>query len=317
MVGWDRGVTSGSAIQLRLLAAVFRLVLSGAAPELERFYPCLGGEAPPNEAWPAMRQVIRDHSAVVRAGLEVAPQTNEVGRSAALLAGLFDLVAASGVRRVRLIELGASAGLNLLVDQFAFAGISAAERWNWGPANSPVQLVGSIEGPVRPESFAIIGRRGCDLDPVDATTPAGRLLLTSFVWPFNVNRHERLAGALAVAARQRAAGHPVVVDAAGASSWLPGQLVEPAAEVLTVVWHSITQLYWPPAEVTAVEQCLTEHGSGQLVWRVGLEFDPRGSSAAMPELRTQLWQPGRSVRDRRLGTAHHHGPPVRLATIPA
>ena len=37
---------TGSAIQLRLLAGVFRLVLTGAAPQLVPYYPCLGGEQP-------------------------------------------------------------------------------------------------------------------------------------------------------------------------------------------------------------------------------------------------------------------------------
>jgi hypothetical protein len=106
----------GAVIHLRLLAGVFRLVLTGRAPELVRFYPCLGGTAPASRAWPVMRSVIGTHIEEMHAALAVPPQTNEVGRSAALLAGLFDLVAASGVRRIRLLELGASAGLNLLLD---------------------------------------------------------------------------------------------------------------------------------------------------------------------------------------------------------
>ncbi|MFQ3409819.1 DUF2332 family protein, partial [Escherichia coli] len=73
---------TGSAVQLRLLAAVFRLVLTDAAPQLRPFYPCLGGHEPPDQAWPMMRQAIADHADLVRAGLEIAPQTNEVGRSA-------------------------------------------------------------------------------------------------------------------------------------------------------------------------------------------------------------------------------------------
>ena len=40
----------GSALPLRLLAGVFRLVLSDRAPELVRYYPCLGGEDPPVQA---------------------------------------------------------------------------------------------------------------------------------------------------------------------------------------------------------------------------------------------------------------------------
>jgi len=126
----------GAMIQLRLLAGVFRLVLAGEAPELVGFYPCLGGKEPARHAWPVMREVIAAHIDEVHAVLAVAPQTNEVGRSAALLVGLFDLVATSGMRRIRLLELGASAGLNLLLDQYAFR----ANSWHFGPSDSKVLI---------------------------------------------------------------------------------------------------------------------------------------------------------------------------------
>lgn len=172
-------------IQFRLLAGVFRLVLTGEAPELIRFYPCLGGTEPASRAWPVMREVIAAHTDEIHAALAVAPQTNEVGRSAALLAGIFDLVAASGVRHIRLLELGASAGLNLLLDQYAFR----ADSWHFGPSDSKVQFADAIVGEVQPGSFEIMARAGCDPNPVDATTADGRLLLTSFVWPFDLDRH--------------------------------------------------------------------------------------------------------------------------------
>jgi len=156
----------GSAIHLRLLAGVFRLVLTGRAEEPVAFYPCLGGSAPASQAWPVIREVIGAHVDEMHAALAVPPQTNEVGRSAALLAGLFDLVAASGVRRIRLLEVGASAGLNLLLDHYAYRG----DSWQFGFTDSKIQFVDSIEGPVQPEHFMITSRAGCDLHPVDATT---------------------------------------------------------------------------------------------------------------------------------------------------
>ncbi|HEX5905875.1 MAG TPA: DUF2332 family protein, partial [Propionibacteriaceae bacterium] len=70
---WDsggpiRGVCHGyenaprrAVIHLRLLAGVFRLVLTGRAPQLIRFYPCLGGTAPASQAWPMMRGDRRAH----------------------------------------------------------------------------------------------------------------------------------------------------------------------------------------------------------------------------------------------------------------
>jgi hypothetical protein len=297
---------AGSVIQLRLLAGIFRLVLTGRAPELRPYYACLGGAEPPETVWPVMRRVIAEHPDELHEALAIAPQTNEVGRSVALLVGLFDLAAASGCARVRLLELGASAGLNLLVDRFRVVG----DTWAWGPAASPVQLLDAVHGAVEPGEVEIVEARGCDLDPVDATSEEGRLRLTSFVWPFDVHRHVRLTGAL-----ELAAAHPPVVDRASAADWLVAQLsVEPLdPSVLTVVWHSVTQLYWPPAEIAAVRSAMAAYGREHRVAEVGMEYPQDGGRTAPPELRTVLWAGhGSPPRERLLGTAHDHGVPVSM-----
>lgn len=156
-----------------------------------------------------MRRVLGGHVPELRRALDVAPQTNETGRSTALLVGLFDVVRRCGLTKVRLLEPGASAGLNLLVDQFRFE----SPTWVFGPDESALRLVDAVVGPVTAMPFEIIERRGCDLAPVDGTTPEGQLTLRSFVWPFHVERHERLTQALDIARR-----HPVTVDRAGAGS---------------------------------------------------------------------------------------------------
>jgi hypothetical protein len=249
----------GSAVvQLRLMAGIQRLVRSRAEPQLAVYYPNLGGTASPAEAWQDFEPVLRRHVDELRAALEVAPQTNEPGRSVPLLLGLFDAVRRSGLSSVRLLELGASAGLNLLVDRFLIGG----DGWSYGPASSPLRLTEAVLGQVTPVPFTVTDRRGCDLAPIDATTPEGRLRLTSFVWPHDLHRYERLRAALAVAA-----AYPVTVDSAPASSWLASMLepasLEPAPldtappdGVLTVVWHSITRQYWPPDEIAATSRVI-------------------------------------------------------------
>ena len=303
---------AGSVIQLRLLAGIFRLVLTHRAPELEPYYPCLGGTASAAEAWPVMRDVVAAHVPELHDALAIAPQTNEVGRSAALLVGLADLAVATGCRRFRLLELGASAGLNLLIARFRITG----RDWAWGPADSPVQLPDAVEGSLHlPAGVAIVAARGCDLDPVDPTTPEGRLRLTSFVWPFDLHRHARLAGAL-----QLAAAESPVVDRAAAADWLGQHLAgEPEAEpdppVLTVVWHSVTQLYWPASELKAVEARLSAYGCEHPLAEVGMEYPSEGgTSGERPEVSTRFWAgDGSSPRERRVGVAHDHGVPVRLS----
>ena len=304
-------VPSGAAIQLRLLAGVFRLVLTGRAPELVGFYPCLGGSEPADRVWPVMRRVIAGHVEELHAALAIAPQTNEAGRAAALLAGLAGLVAGQGggPAPIRLLELGASAGLNLLVDAFGFSGRSAdGQAWFWGAARSPLQLRDAIRGP-RPPPVRVVERRGCDLHPVDPTSADGRLLLTSFVWPFDLDRQSRLAAALDVAARV-----PVRVDRAGAAEWLASRLAEPVDRgVLTVVWHSITRQYWTAEEADACANLLEAYGQRQRLGLVTLEFEAGGGPTDPPVLEATRWLPGAPVRRRRVGTAHPHGVPVQVA----
>ncbi len=297
----------GSVLQLRVLAGVFRLVLTGRADPLRRFYPCLGGTAEPAEIWPTMRTVITEHLDELRLALRTAPQTNEVGRSAALLLGLLDLVDASGRDRIRLLELGASGGLNLLIDRYAISG----PGWSYGPMDSPLQLRDAVVGGVPAvRSFTIVDRGGCDLDPIDPASDDGRLLLTSFVWPDDVHRFERLEAAFTVVDQVGASP----VDRAPAADWLAAQLAGPAEPgVLTVVWNSITQQYWPAAEITAVRELLQDHGDGGTLGQVSMEFRVDSGSKEYPELRTRFWSgSGTPPRERLLGHAHHHGIPVYL-----
>jgi len=146
---------------------------------------------------------------------------------------------------------------------------------------------------------------------VDADTAEGQLLLTSFVWPFDLDRHARLAAALTVTATDR-----VDVDQASASEWLPTVLPVADPDILPVVWHSITQMYWPAEELSAVEAVLKRYGANHLLGEVSMEFDLDALHHAKPELRTRLWNSDTdsSPRQRLLGTAHDHGLPVRLAS---
>ncbi|MBA2773000.1 MAG: DUF2332 domain-containing protein [Nocardioidaceae bacterium] len=300
--GWENA-PQGAVVQLRLLGGLFRLVLTDRAPDLVPFYPSLGGNEPPAKAWPHVRRVLGEHVQELRRTLDVAPQTNETGRSTALLVGLFDVVRRSGLSKVRLLEPGASAGLNLLVDQFRFE----SPTWAYGPGDSALRLVDAVIGPVTATPFEIVERRGCDLAPVDATTPEGQLTLRSFVWPFHVERHERLTQALDIARR-----HPVTVDRAGAGEWLEERLSAPAADdVVTVVWQSITQQYWPLDETARVDAVVARAARSQRVARVAMEFHERATA----ELTVDLAAADGSGLDGpiRLGDVGDHGTPVTLS----
>jgi hypothetical protein len=105
------------------------------------------------------------------------------------------------------------------------------------------------------------------------------------------------------------------IEQASAAEWLPRALAKAGSDTLPVVWHSITQLYWPDAELAAVEAVLNRCGDEHRLAEVSMEFDLAGPRDAKPELRTRLWDPDTSDSPRQhlLGIAHDHGIPVRLA----
>lgn len=285
-------------VQLRLAAGLFRIVLRGDEPELAAFCPCLGGDRDRHEVWPVAREAMRRHVGELRGALELHPQTNEPARALALLVGLSEAVRRTGLTRVRLLEPGASAGLGLLVDRYRFEG----DGWTAGPADADMVVSGCGGAGFEPAAFTVVERRGCDLAPVDAASAEGGRHLKSFVWPFHVERHARLDGALATLA-----AHPVRVDRAGAGAWVGEQLVAAPAdpEVLTVVWHSVTRMYWPPAEAAAVTEAVRQARSRMPLAYVTME-DPGAASGSEPGL------PVVELDGEPLAGCGHHGPPLTM-----
>jgi hypothetical protein len=285
--------------QLRMLAGLFRIVLRGDAPQLEGFYPALGGDLDHHDAWAVVRPVLGAHVDELQESLREAPQTNEPARTVALLVGLAEAVRRTGLRRVRLLEPGASAGLGLLVDHYRFVG----DGWAAGPVDSRLAVERCAAAGFTPEAVDVVDRRGCDVAPVDAASDEGAAYLTSFVWPWQLDRHARLAAALQVARE-----HPVAVDRAPASTWVAERLADVVDDdVLTVVWHSVTRLYWPTEETSAMTAAVEEARARIPLVHVAMEHGwPEPGSGDDPGL------PVVTVDDDVLATCDHHGPPLRL-----
>jgi hypothetical protein len=297
------GEGRSDALALRFMAAVHRLVLTRRAPALALHYPSVGGRAGQDGAWQAFRQVLVDHADGLRTLLLRPCQTNEVGRCAGLSWGLLELAARTGLP-LRLREVGASAGLNLRWDRYRYGGGGAT----WGPAGSPVTLEGLwAEAPDHlPAAVTVADRRGCDPAPVDPVSDEGRLTLTAAVWADQLDRSERLRGALAVAAQT-----PASVDAASADTWLPGELAEAAPGTVTVVYHSVVREYLPPAARSGFEATLAAAGrrataDAPLAW---LRMEPVSAVRAHGVTLT-VWDGG-EPRECLLAVCGAHGQAVR------
>jgi hypothetical protein len=203
------------------------------------------GEEP---IWPAAREALEQHFEFVQGFVREQPvQTNEVGRCWALLP-LFLLAATrSEARVVDLIELGASAGLNLCWDRYhyVYPGVG------WGP-ESRVVLSGDWRGPFPRELFSVpvdVRRRvGVDRSPIDATSRDGASLLQSFLWADQPERIERQRAAIDILRRD-----PPELVKADYLEALPELLARADRDALTIVFSSASMQYLSEAEFDRVD----------------------------------------------------------------
>ncbi|HUA49406.1 MAG TPA: DUF2332 domain-containing protein [Solirubrobacteraceae bacterium] len=294
----------GSVPQLRLLAALHHLVLSGRAPELGAFYPSAGGDRSPADAWPAASAAIDEHFDTIKVRLGRTVQTNEPGRSAVLFAGLLWLTARYQ-QPIRLLEVGASAGLNLLVDRYAYQ----VDDHELGTPGSPLRFVDPWAPPppidlgAAAAALRIVARGGCDVAPMDPRAPDDQLTLLSYIWPDELPRIDRLRAALSVAAED-----PVPVTARLGSEWLPEVLADRREGELVVVWHSVIRQYVAPEEWAAIERAL-----GERPGVVRLSMEPSGAHHARMQL--TVHEPAHAP-ETVLAVCDDHGLPIRWQTTP-
>lgn len=172
-----------------LLAGAHYLLLSGVEHPLADVYA--GRSSAP--APPLFRDLCLGHSTALLEVLNTRTvQTNEVGRSALLGPAL---TRAAGGEAVQLVDVGCSAGLNMLCDAYR---LDYGEHGSTGPEDSPVRVdcgVTAGSPPIAPALPVLSGRVGIDLDPPDLTDPDDARWLLACVWP-GTGRFQRAARAI-------------------------------------------------------------------------------------------------------------------------
>ncbi|WP_296819077.1 DUF2332 family protein [Brevundimonas sp.] len=252
--------------------------------------------------WRAIETALNETGDFILAWLDSPPQTNEVGRSGPLAAGLLVLADRFGLP-FDLYELGCSAGLNLNLDRYALdlGGVTA------GDATSAVRLTPDWRGPPPPRAEIVVAsRRGVDLNPLDATRPETAERLLAYVWADQRDRLARLEAALEIAR-----AHPPPVEAADGADWLERRLSpDPAPGVCRVVMHTIALQYFPSAGRSRVVAHLARAGEratpeAPLAW---LSYEaaeaPDADGRRWAELSLTVWPGGER---RVLARGHPHG----------
>ena len=121
-----------------------------------------------------------------------ATQTNEIGRCALLLP-----VLAALPQPLALLEVGASAGLNLFPDRYAYR--YGEHRVGAGGPLLDCTVTGLTPPTTLPE---VVWRAGLDRNPLDVRDPGDLAWLDALIWPEHDDRRARLHAAAAIAAAE-------------------------------------------------------------------------------------------------------------------
>lgn len=282
----DLGPT-GQSVPLRLAGALHALHLQGSAVTSAVYPPQQASDA---ALWAAVCDLLIHQAATIDRWLDNAPQTNEVRRSAPLIALGHWLTARYGLP-MRCSELGASAGLNLHWDAYALA----IGDQRFGPAAPALTLTPDWKGALPPAARPdVVARAGVDLHPLDPVRDARRL--QAYLWPDQPDRQALTQAAITAAQTPVTKGDAV--------DWLAKQLSHKSGQI-DLVYSTIAWQYFPQdrqdtgaALIRAAGE--TARDDAPLAW-FGMESDAAPKGAA---LTLRLW-PGDLTYA--MGRADFHG----------
>jgi hypothetical protein len=282
------------------LAAVHFLLLSGVEHDLGGFYgSCTAEQKPPQGVFPAFRDFCLTYEAAIQALMrQRRVQTNEVRRCAYLFPAFAQLADESAPHPLALIEVGASGGLNLTWDRYAY---DFGTGRTWGCTESRVRIATELRGsgvlPL-PEELPVVAHRvGVDLHVVNVADPAEALWLRSLVWPDQPERMKLLTDAI-----EECRSAPPELREGDALDLLPGMIHQAPSHAIVCVYHCHTLNQFSEQQRREFDQLLAAASLERPVIQLSAEwiFTPT------PQLIRTRWQRGQS-QSAHLADVDHHG----------
>ncbi|MGE3961463.1 MAG: DUF2332 domain-containing protein [Dehalococcoidia bacterium] len=211
--------------------SVHALLEDDPADPLAAYYRSVGGTRSVDDALgEAFRAFVLPRRDAVLALLRThLVQTNEVRRSAVLFPVFATASAEADGAPIALIEIGASAGLNLLFDRY---GYRYSER-SAGHATASLVLECEARGAPLPVERvpAVVSRLGLELNALDVRSEADMRWLRALVWPEHDERRRVLQAAVDIARID-----PPEVRTADLFTHLPGAITAAPARARVVVF---------------------------------------------------------------------------------
>ena len=268
----------GQQPAILFFGAVHRLLLRGADHELAEFYPSIVERPrPADRAGAALVSFCAENYSAVAALIEGRlVQTSQVQRSLALRLGLC-AIACQVAAPVHLVEVGASAGLNLRFDRYGYQ----LAGHQFGDRHSKIQLVADwydalppLDLDALPEIASVVG---VDLNPIDPTDEDARQWLDALVWPENSHQRVLLAAALALVAAD-----PPDIRRGDAVDVLPVLAGELPAGAPRVVFHAATRMHVPLDRRADFDSAIASVGAGGPLYVLSLEAPPDPDPRPLP-----------------------------------
>ena len=255
-----------------LFAAVQYLLLNGVEHSLALHYPGVSGEERPFEpAFPEFRAFCLEHrEQIARIIASRSTQTQVVRRCTCLLP-VFSLIYRESTAPLALIDIGASGGLNLNFDRYAYLyRRDGSETIYWGQNQASVTLDADLRGPgtlpLLEESIPIASRDGIDLNPIDLSNPDQLLWQRALIWPEHRERHRQL-----IEAGAELNESPVRLHRGDATELLPGLLMEITDDMAPVVYSTAALYQFPRVSRRRLSEGLAAYSRERPVWQVALE----------------------------------------------
>jgi hypothetical protein len=184
-----------------------------------------------------LRTLVSQRAELAEVMLARRTQTNEPARCATLLPALAQLPPP-----LALIEVGASAGLTLLIDRYSY-DYAGHRIEGHDPLAPTLRCAPSGPVPLPDRLPAITWRAGIDLNPLDVTNDDDVRWLSCMVWPGEGDREQVLAAAITTARRD-----PPVVHRGDLLTDLPALAAQAPADATLVVFHSAVLAYVTPED---------------------------------------------------------------------